>query len=323
MSPRPSRIVPIALLLLLSACSKSDTTVSQSGPRPGPEATPALSVPIGGGPGELKADIPDEGSPEGPTAFVVDAAGRIHVLDNINAAVLVFEGGKQVAKVDLPARAFDDLEVLDDGTYALLDRFTAPGITFVQPDGKITSLVPLDPELVGDPAMITALVRYDSSLWVEIEEERLVRIATFDGGLAQGDVLLGKLPRNGSTLGVKLSGKSLDVTLDPVPGEPAKTFAHLSFPEDVSQCSLLANGPDDRVLVAARLLTEPDDPDQEAVETHVLVSLTPNGKEQWRSELPPFPDAARVFRGVRVGADGNVYALTSSDTGVTIVKVTP
>ena len=137
-------------------------------------------------------------------------------------------------------------------------------------------------------------------------------------GLADGVSRL-----TGALKSAAVSGKSLDVTLDPVPGEPAKTFAHLSFPEDVSQCSLLANGPDDRVLVAARLLTEPDDPDQEAVETHVLVSLTPNGKEQWRSELPPFPDAARVFRGVRVGADGNVYALTSSDTGVTIVKVTP
>ena len=317
-------MLPVAIALLLSACSKSDSDAGQKAHTAGPTATPELSVPFGEGSTALGRDIPEEGSPEGPTAFVVDASGRIHVLDGVSDAIKVFEGKQQVASVALPSRPFDDLELLDDGSYALLDLHSEPGITFVTASGKITALVQLDPALVPEPSLVTALTRIDGALWVEVEDERLVKVATLAGTLAEPEVADGKLLRDGATLGVKVNGDAtLDITESAAAGETAKTFAHLTFPERVAECTLLASGPNGRVLVVARLDAEQADPEQDLDETQVLVSLDPSGKEQWRSVLPPLPGLVRSYRPVRVGADGNVYALTTSDTSATIVKVTP
>ena len=100
----------LAAATALGACSKKQPTAQRPPDKP-PEITTVIAVGWGSSPGQLGATSPEEASPEGPKSFVVDASGRIHVLDQVHARIQTFEQGKSVATLPLPARPFEDIEL--------------------------------------------------------------------------------------------------------------------------------------------------------------------------------------------------------------------
>jgi hypothetical protein len=82
----------------------------------------ALSLPWGSG--RLRAGIEPgvEGSTIGPSSFDVDRAGRIYLLDGLQGRLAVFDHGRLVRQVGVPATPRGDVAVRSDGTASVLDQ---------------------------------------------------------------------------------------------------------------------------------------------------------------------------------------------------------
>lgn len=304
--------------LALSGCSKGDEGSGLPRTSGGGSSQAVVSAPWGSGVGQLGRERVEEGSAEGPTSFVVDAAGRVHLLDSVNGRIQIFTKDAPPETVMLPPGLFDDLEIVGPGRYALLSLHYQPGIVFLKKDGSVEAEVGFTPPFIDTPSLITALHRVGEELWVEVGDESLVRVAGLDGKALEPDTVLGKLLGPSGALGVNLEGETVSITAAGA-GSPLAT---LQVGARASEVTLLAPGTDGGMLVAIRSDIEGDDPEV-SVESHRLYALNAKGAVQWSAKLPTLSEPERVFRAVRMGDDGWVYALNLTAKGAEIVKVTP
>jgi len=105
-----------------------------------------LSLPWGTGPDHAGVAMGGGAAAVGPSAFDVDRAGRIHLLDTEQSRLTVFAGGRPVRSSRVSAAPSSDLTVARDGTTYILRR--GPGdrlsVTPVTADG-----MPRPPVTVG------------------------------------------------------------------------------------------------------------------------------------------------------------------------------
>ena len=312
----------VAVTLAFVACSKK-----QSGTAPtvdtGPSISSVVNAEWGGAEGQLGHTVPDEGLPEGPKSFVVDEKSIIHVLDQENGRIQKFAAGKSGGVVALPARPFDDLE-LDAKGYVLLDAHSDPALVFVDSSGAVTNEVPLAGPEIPEPSLVTALVRFADGLYVEIEDAYLVHVTDATGGAVEQSVVPGQVIDGSAALKLEsVDDKRLALFRVGLADGTPTPVTELSFPERVAERSLFTSAKNGGSLIALRLELDQPDPETPPLSQSTLVVLEPNGNERRRVDLPQSEAVDDVFRAVRRGADGNVYVMKTSDSGVEIVKVKP
>jgi hypothetical protein len=313
----------VASFMLAAGCSKNERPADRTLQAPPPEVVTIVEAGWGSGQGQLGAARPEEGSPEGPKSFVVDAAGRVHVLDQVNQRIQSFDSGKASGVIALPDRPFEDIE-LDAGGFLLLDLFETPSIVGLGLDGNVSGQLAIPTEEIPEPGLVTALDKRASGIWLEVEDELLVQVADASGTAVEPSVVPGQLVVGEQVFRALLdSDKRLEIHRQATGDGAPELFATLAFPHAVRGLSLLAPGASGTLFLIALLEQEQIDPDEPATQEQVFVELAASGKELRRHTLPASDGALEAFRSARMGADGKLYVMKSSDAGLAIVQVTP
>lgn len=129
--------------------------------------------------GELGRSRPKEANPEGPMSFAIDDAGLVHVLDQLNERISVFDpiSGTPARVIPIGSDTVQDLVLDPAGGYALLDRLVARDVKFIDGSGVLRTSVPIVGPNVPESGVVTALFAAKDGFWVETDHEKLVRIA--------------------------------------------------------------------------------------------------------------------------------------------------
>lgn len=316
-------LVGLAIALAPSACSKKESPQAPTFQNK-PTTASVVRTEWGSAAGQLGHNVPDEGLPEGPKSFAVDASGTVHVLDQENGRIQKFASGQDAGTVLLPPRPFDDVVLDGANGYALLDLHSTPAIVFVDASGSIKNELPLAASDIDEPALITALERTADGYYVEVADDYLVHLADASGKAIEPSVIPGQAILSGSAIKVDASdARHLALFKLQLPDGEPQHLTDVGFSEDVGARTLLAGSKNGGLLVAVLLTSEQADPEQPPQETHTLVSLSSTGSESYRMELPKSDSPLDMFRTVKRGEDGNVYVMTASPSGVEIAKVTP
>jgi hypothetical protein len=302
-------------------------------PRPAQERTvrgaPAEKVftaKWGGAPGQLGRKEANESSPEGPMSFVVDDRGRALVLDQVNSRVQVFEAGKEPRSLALPGDTFQDLASTDDDGVVALDRLTTQSLAFVDSSGKVTHEVGLAGKGVAEPGEITGLFQRDDGTWVEVNHANLVRVADrTQNADVQRPILQGRPTADGAAiLRASKSGERAVYVAEQRGEQPVRAISRIEFDLPVYQLLALETDRHGRIFLGASLLEErAEAPFDVTASAELVVVLAPNGAELSRIQLPEANGADESFRRIRVGDDGFLYQLTTSEDGATLWRVKP
>jgi hypothetical protein len=184
---------------------KASTTASSARPGPlAPAASGAVLITLDAGPGgdagngpevffqagwggsrmdQVGRSRPQEGNPEAPMAVSIDGKGRMFVLDQVNGRVLrIGADGKPEGILPLKQQeSAQDLAVADDGSAAVLDRFSSKSVVLYDEKGNVRGEIPLEGEGIEEPGLVTGVFTDGNDVYVEKEHGPLVRIGTTDG----------------------------------------------------------------------------------------------------------------------------------------------
>lgn len=286
-----------------------------------------IAAPWGSGRGSLGHDIPTEGAPVGPMSFVVDERGRVYVLDQVNARVAWFEGGKAAGEVRVPGDTFQDIELDGQGGFILLDRHQTSSLAYIDAAGNIDHEVGLVGLGIAEATAVTAIFRRADGVWAEVEHARLVHVADERGkALAARQVIEGRFGEGGGAL-LRASLErptGASVTEIPATGGPARELARASFQMFPAAITGLEPLPGGRVLLSVLLIEERAVSPYDVVRAeHALLTFGADGRQLTRETLPDHEGPEELFRAVRLGADGAVYALRCAQAGAEIWKYLP
>lgn len=288
-------------------------------------ATRLFVAPWGTGPTSLGRVVPEEGNPEGPMSFVVGGDGTLFVLDQVNARIQVLSpSGEARGAIPLPGDSFQDLELDGQGGFVVLDRLSAASLAFVDAHGQVKREVPLVGPGIREGAAVTAIFRAEDGVWAEVEHASLVRLTDAqgnpDGARATRQ---GRFAPGGGALRASLVRPSgVEISHLPTSGPAARRV--LAFAHPLSAITSMHVEPTGRIALSAIEYEERPEPPYDILAAHhTLVVLSPQGHEEARVPLPVQRGPEQTFRPVRSGDDGATYALTCTDAGAEIWKVTP
>ncbi len=314
--------IVLALVAVVS-CSKKELPSSTEVDAP-PSISPVLEAGRGKADGQLGQNIPEEGLPEGPKSFVVDASGAIHVLDQENERIQKFAGGKLTGSVAIPPRAFDDIELFGSDGYALLDVHTPSAIVFISAGGQVQSELPLESSEIPQPSAITALAKHDDGFYVEIGDDYMVHVASANGAAVTASVVPGQALDGKNALKAELAEpQRVALFRIALPEGDPSVLGEVAFGERVARRSLLASRKGGGALLGVVTESEQINPEVPPLESASLVIIDSSGHEKHRLVLPHSESVEDVFRSVKRGHDGNVYVMKLSASSVSFVKVTP
>lgn len=321
---RTGAVLVVVATLAVAACSKTEKSTQPSTFTKKPTTSTVVTTEWGAQVGKLGRNIPEEGLPEGPKSFAVDAAGTLHVLDQENGRIQKFAQGKSAGVADLPPRPLDDIELDGSNGYAVLDVHEQPAVVFLDAAGLPKSEVTLNGSEIPEPSLVTALVRGPNGFYVEVADEYLVHVTDSTGAAVAQTVVPGQVLKGSSAFKIdSVDSTHLSIFQIATPDVEPVALTNLAFPEHVGARTLFAAASDGGFLVAVKTSPEQTDPESTPAESHSLVSLDANGTEQHRVPLPTGDGVTDMFRSVKRGEDGNVYVMTATELGVEIVKVSP
>lgn len=282
-------------------------------------------APWGSSPGSLGHEIPAEGNPQGPMSFAVDAAGRIHALDTVNARVTILESGRPGRAVPLPSDTIDDLELLPDG-YLALDRHIARSIHVLNGKGQERGRIDLSGPGVPHTGLVTALFTRGDEVWAEVEHTRLVHVADTHGQpTSHRAAVPGRFTADGR--GLLSAARVLPSSIRVVTRTPSlqeRELAAPTFPLPVARITALESTPDGGVMVGVILHRDRTEAPYDTLEArHLLLGLGADGSERWRAELPVDEGPEEKLREVRLGGDGALYGMVFRKDGVEFWQVKP
>lgn len=274
----------------------------------------------GGDTGGLTKNVPEESLPKGPSAFVVDSAGKAHVLDRVSSRIQIFEekGGRWAStkSVVLPEGDYIDLEL--DGTgYILLDRSQREAVSFVDGNGKETGAVRLAGAHVPEVSHVKALRKRGEDVWVQLANNDFVRVAQARTPAQDRAVETGLVTPTGKRL-VPVVKRPTDVKVGYLSESGAGSLAMLSFDYPVAGVTALELGRSGQTYVVVAL--EEAAPGKPAHAEQTLVVIDSKGDEVIRADLDVDDSGLDVNRPIRVGEDGKLYQMRLSDDGVDLTR---
>jgi hypothetical protein len=257
-------------------------------------------------------------------SFAVDGRGRVHVLDQLNTRIQIFEPGQEPRVVALPSDTFQDIDVDRSGRVVAMDRLATETIAFLDPAGSLDHTVPLAGAGVPEGGGVTGLFSRDDGVWVEVEHKELVRIADASGEPDPSrPAVAGRWSADGaSLLRAALAGPTTAlVTSHPTSGHGADVSIPIEFSMPILAIHALESDADGRIYLAANLVREEEAAPFEVVdERETVVVLDRDGRELGRVEVAPPQGPEEQFRPIRVAPDGAIYQLVCNEAGATIER---
>ncbi len=299
----------LSLLVLVLGCDSSST------PDPKPIA-PAVAN-WGSGKGDVARDVPDEGAPESVRSFAVDDAGSVYLLDTLNSRIAVYKSGIASAPVPLPKGLFDDIALLPSGGYALLDNAKRV-ITYLDAEGTITGDTPLQP--LGVPASRVTALDVTDAVWVEVDGEYSVKVASSEGKTTAPEAAPATLLLK--DFHYSLQRKTSELTTlyrSPAAGGARKALGQVDFGQSAFEWRLFASDDADELRVLARVGKSPG----EAGETVLHITLGTDGVEKSRDKLSGNDGVEEAFRFARSAPNGKLYWMRFTPNGVRVEEVKP
>jgi len=153
----------------------------------------------GGKADQLGRERPQEGSPVGPMSFAVDGKGRLYLLDNVNGRIARRDAdGRPIDSLPIDVGDAQDIALADDGSSAVLDRFSDKAVAVYDEQGKLRGKLPLVGDLIDDPGSVTGVFVDGSDVYAELEHAALIKIGGIDGAPAEPRVEIpGRPSRDG------------------------------------------------------------------------------------------------------------------------------
>jgi hypothetical protein len=322
-TPAAPPIVPRAAAAPATPAPRLATGAKGAPTAPAPAVvTRVVSAPWGSGDGELGRARPAEGSPEGPMSFVVDAAGRVTVLDQVNERLVTFDDGRASA-VPVPGRTAQDLAATPTG-FVLLDRLVRRALAFVDARGRLSHEVPLVGVGVPEGGGVTGVFQRPDGTWVEVEHARLVRVADADGRATnERTMVLGRFVGDaGARVTARREGASIELGVTE-PGRGTRAIA-IDLGAPIARISGLEGTSLGHLFVSAVTRPAPSTPDEPAANAHVVALVdAASSRLLSRHEVPAQDEPEETMRAARLGDDGAYYTLRCASSGAEIWKVLP
>lgn len=278
----------------------------------------------GSAPGELGRSRPREGAPEAPMGLSIDARGRMHVLDQVNSRIQIFEPGKPPRVLPLPADTYQDIEALPSGGTAALDRLGTKTIAFYDASGELKHTVPIASAGVFDGGEVTGMFARPDGVWIEVEHSAFRRVTLADGTPDPEHLAIGgRLTPDGRSAVIAALQRPFNavVRADSIESGGAIFETTVTFPIPIFMLHALEFDGAGRIYLAANLVREDEAPPYAVLEDReVVVVLAPNGSEIGRVEIAPPQGPDEQFRPIRVGEDGSIYQLVAGEEAATIEK---
>lgn len=275
------------------------------------------------GTSDLVKNVPEESAPTGPSAFVVDPAGKAHILDRAASRVQVYaqKNGRWLVErtVALPPGEYIDLETDGASGYALLDADDRQAVIFVDGSGKETASLRLAGAHIPEVGYVRALRLRGSEVWVQLADYSLVLIGEGTNAVAERTVQKG-LDNGGGKRLVPVVKRPNDVRVGFLGGDTVGALATLSFDLPVARISALEVAPDGSTYVAVVLEEDPKPGGAQGRVEHLLVVIDAKGNEVVRANLEVDESGLGCNRPLRLGADGKLYQMRLSDDGVDLTR---
>lgn len=279
----------------------------------------------GSGLGELGHTRPAEAVSEGPMAMAIDSSGRIHVLDQVNGRIVIFEAGKATQSIALPHGAYQDIALDARGRVAVLDRLRTASVALLDDSGAVAHTIPIVGKGLVEGGASTALFAFDDGVWIESEHQQLVRVGDMSGNFDRTrPSLAGRPSLDGRTLVRAALAGPASVAVSGFAIDGGEWLAQLDFELPITSIRALESDAAGRIYLAAYLVREQTvAPFAVAEERQVVVVLSPTGAELSRVDIVAPKTPEEQFRPIRVGSDGSIYQLVCHDEGVTIERFVP
>ena len=272
-----------------------------------------LFLPWGTGPTKVGLSPGRESLTGGPSSFDIDEQSRIHVLDTEQDRLAVFSDGEFVREVPLGLESDADVSVASDGTaYVLAVRDDVAEVRAVSPSGSVDPAQPLGEALsahvrtVGPRAFANLL---PSDVWVGVPggDETLTAALppeTLAGAPIRGDAELVRIATTGR---VRFATVSDDGVSDAVEVRSETSLGEVALAEPDG------NG---GYWCVVRVWREDPTPADQYQVLHIS-----GGEivESFAVSAEQFADTPPLSR-FRLGSDGDLYQLTTSPSGVRILR---
>lgn len=279
---------------------------------------------------QLGHDLPVEAAPLGPTSFVVAKDGTTHVLDAVNSRIVVYQRDKAVRTLALAQDTFQDLDFHGDG-YVLLDPFTAGSLAFTDGQGRILHEVPLVGQGVPEPGLVTGVFDRADGVWVEVGHDYLMRLTDASGAPLETRVraegrFIDEGPASSTTTIEAMAAKpwGARIVRHERGAEVGNALVQSTFSLPLLSVTGVEGLPDGSVFLGVRLHEdEVVAPFAIKRTEHWLLSFDPNGEERDRLLIPEQTTPEEMFREMKAGRDGKMYAWTFTEAGVDLYRREP
>lgn len=310
--------------LLLAGCKdpapQADATVRKPRASKTGKTEKVGHVGWGGDANALTKSVPEESLPKGPSAFVVDASGKAHVLDRVSSRIQVFEekGGRWVSSKSVTLTQGDYIDLELDGTgYILLDRSEREAVAFVDANGKESGAIRLAGAHIPEVSHVKALRRRGEDVWVQLANDDFVRVAQARTPAQDRAVEKGLSTPSGKRI-LPVVKRPNDVKVGYLSEGGAGALATLSFDYPVAGVTALELGRNGQTYVVVAL--EESANGKEGRSESTLVVIDAKGDEVVRADLAVEDSGLDVNRPIRVGEDGKLYQMRLSDDGVDLTR---
>ena len=273
----------------------------------------ALFLPWGSGPNKAGLSPGRESSTLGPSSFDVDEDGRIHLLDTEQDRLAVFADARLIREVRMALGAEADVAVAADGTAYVLDATKGVAeVRRISPSGAIASSVRVGEALsahitASDTTAYANLLPAD--MWVAVPREPGALPAALQPEEFMGRPFSDRaqLVRFGTETGIRLAEVSAEGISNPVEVTSELKLGEVALAEPDG-----AGG----YWCVVRVWRDDSSPGDHYQVLHVkgdaIVDTFAVGAEQF-ADVPPLSR-------FRLGADGDLYQLSTSPSGVRILQ---
>ncbi len=287
----------------------------------GPEVL--IQVPWGVGRSDLGRFEGDEAASEGPMSFAVGGDGTFWFLDQTRMRLVQFDDQAGMLRdVPLGSDTFQDFELMQDGSFVLLDRLARRILVVLDAAGNHVRDVSVEGPGIPEGGGVTGMLADADGIWLEFNHTERVRV--LDGQLlpCKREVVRGRAFRPGVELLGALDGRggALVWTEDRNRGNASQSRS-ISAKYDIARIVWLETDSTGDVHAVFHLMQFDDQDPTRLIHEEVWGARydeTLRPRDSWTS--PFVIQDVEQFREVRLGPDGTVYQMGFDNRGVSVVR---
>jgi hypothetical protein len=278
----------------------------------------AASAQYGTGADQFGILIGDEARSDGPRSLAVsDDERRVFVLDQQNNRVMLFESGRFVQHIPLPANSeVDELGVMPNGNLVLMERVASGRLIVVDLAGRVLGETAIDGMDVPEPELAGELLVRSDGVWVGYRGH-FTHLMDAQGKTDPRRPTLPSLPtRDGKFLtSVTVSGISASVIVRERTGMPRNRITTLHFEHPIAHVLGFDTDASGRILLVTLHIWGIDDAQQSEM---LFTTLSPELVEERHLTLPAPSSGLGVARYVAMTGSGAVYYLDLLDKSASV-----